>query len=81
MDFRYTTPISEMGACGVTAQRGDLGIAEAAIIEPGAAEESILWQRMQRTDVYRMPPLATHQVDEEGAALVGNWINDMVDCL
>jgi uncharacterized repeat protein (TIGR03806 family) len=81
MDFRYTAPLSEMGACNVPAEAGSMGVSEAKIIEPGTAEESVLWLRMRSTDAYRMPPLGTHQIDEEGTAIIESWINGLTDCL
>ncbi len=81
LDFRYTTPLSEMGACDVFAETGDMGIASAKVIAPGAADLSVLLLRMQSTDVYRMPPLGTHEVDTAGTALVESWINDLTSCL
>jgi hypothetical protein len=81
MDFRSTTSLPEMGACNVSAETGSMGIGDAKVIDPGTAEESILLLRMQSTDAYRMPPLGTHQVDEEGTALIETWINGLTGCL
>jgi hypothetical protein len=37
----------------------------------------VLWLRIQRLDATRMPPLASHLVDESGLALIGDWIDSM----
>ena len=47
-------------------------------IVPGSAEESILYYRMNSTDVdIRMPELGRSLIDEEGVTLIKDWINSM----
>jgi hypothetical protein len=44
-------------------------------IAPGDPERSVLLRRMvSRNPIVQMPPLGTHAVDEEAAALVSEWI-------
>lgn len=75
LDLRADVATAAMNAVGVTPTVGDLGIADAAIIMPGSREQSVLWERIRRLDGFRMPPLASHRVDDEGAELVGQWID------
>ncbi len=75
MDLRFDTPRDEMVAIDVTAKRGDLGIANAVRIRPGAKESSVVWERMRRTDGTTMPPLTHHVPDTFGIELIGNWID------
>jgi len=37
----------------------------------------VLWQRMQRLDSARMPPLATHRVDQAAVDVIGAWIDGL----
>ncbi|RYD18684.1 MAG: hypothetical protein EOP88_21725 [Verrucomicrobiaceae bacterium] len=54
-------------------QAGDL------LVTPGAADHSIIYNRMAAANGYsRMPPVATTEVDLEGAQLVAEWINSEV---
>ncbi|HEU5147238.1 MAG TPA: SO2930 family diheme c-type cytochrome, partial [Chryseosolibacter sp.] len=47
-------------------------------IVPGHAEQSILYYRMNSTDVrVRMPELGRNLIDEEGVALIKEWIDGM----
>jgi hypothetical protein len=48
------------------------------VIAPGDATKSVLYLRMSRRDASQMPPVASHVVDTQGAALLQQWINGMV---
>ncbi len=75
IDLRATTAIASTGLIGVVPQNGDLGIANARRVAPGVKERSVLWERMRRLDENRMPNLASHVVDADGVALIGQWID------
>ena len=80
-DLRHTVPLAEGGFCDVLAQQGDLGIADARIVAPGAPERSTLWQRMVSTDAtVRMPPLASSVPDELGVRVIEQWIAALAGC-
>ncbi len=64
-------------ACSVAPTSGDLGVSGAQIIAPGAASRSVLYLRMNRRDATQMPPIASHLVDTQGAALIQQWIDAM----
>lgn len=80
IDLRYATALSATGICDQPPQAGDLGIANARILAPGAPERSTLWQRMQRLDQFRMPPLSSFQVDQQGAGLIRDFIVNTANC-
>jgi uncharacterized repeat protein (TIGR03806 family) len=80
IDLRAETPLAAMGVCDVPPAQGDLNIAGARLVAPGAPDRSVLLQRMLRRGTGQMPPLATHVVDERGAALVKAWIQELNAC-
>jgi uncharacterized repeat protein (TIGR03806 family) len=80
-DFRYETPLYQMGACDIDPTVSNLGIADAKLLFPGEPEKSIIWHRMNSIDENRMPPLATSIIDQYGVNLIGEWISSMDDCL
>ena len=80
LDLRYTTALADMNICNVTPQNGDLDIADAQLLAPGASERSLLLQRMHRRDALGMPPLGSNIVDEAGAALIDEWIASISSC-
>jgi mono/diheme cytochrome c family protein len=77
LDLRYSTAMTATNACNVAPASGDLGVADARVIAPGDASTSVLYLRMNMRDANQMPPLASHVVDTQGAALVQQWINAM----
>ncbi|HEU4539199.1 MAG TPA: hypothetical protein VFS00_33995, partial [Polyangiaceae bacterium] len=80
IDLRFSTPLGEMKACGAPTQNGDLGIANAQIIDPGSPSTSALVVRPRLLDANRMPPLASDVVDDYGAALVEHWVAGLAEC-
>lgn len=78
LDLRYTA--AEMGVCYEAPEEGDLGIADAVVLAPGEPDRSILLERMRRLDAYRMPPLGSSVVDEDGTALIEAWISTLTAC-
>ena len=77
LDFRFETSDAAMNAIGATPQAGDLGINGAKIVARGDKANSVLWQRMQRLDTTRMPPLGSHRVDQEALTIIGDWIDGL----
>lgn len=75
MDLRFSTAIADSRSRNVPPTGGDLGIAGAQRIVAGRKEQSLVWERMRRTDSNRMPPIASHVVDDAGLALIGQWID------
>ncbi len=80
MDLRYDVPLADAGLCDVLPERGDLGVADARLLAPGAPERSILSLRMHSTDVNRMPPIGTEVIDEAGIAAVEAWVSELSGC-
>ena len=80
MDLRYTTALNATNTCNVAPSLGDLGISNARLIAPGSAATSIVVSRVNRTGSNAMPPLARHQIDTAGVALLTQWINSLTGC-
>lgn len=77
IDFRYTTPISQTNLVNVPPTAGSLGLTNPARILPGDHASSLVWERMNRTDAFRMPPLGTSKVDSSALSVVQQWINSL----
>ena len=81
MDLRYSTPLAQTNACDVEPGLGNLGIANARLIAPGAAARSVIPARMNRRGVPEaMPPVGSAQPDTAGVTLIRNWINSLDGC-
>lgn len=79
IDLRFDTPLAESGLCNEP-KNGDLGVAGARIVTPGAPERSVIALRMRTLDERRMPKLASRVVDEAGVAAVEAWIKTLAAC-
>ena len=77
LDLRYSTAMATTNTCNATPASGDLGVSGARVIAPGDATRSVLYLRMSTRDANQMPPIASHVVDTQGAALLQQWINGM----
>ena len=75
LDLRWEAENSEMNAIGVTPKRGRLGIRRARIIKAGDPARSVLMERMITANPkHWMPPLGSRLVDDDGIALIRDWI-------
>jgi hypothetical protein len=70
-DLRAAMDLVDMHVCNVPAENGAEGLVR---LKPGDPSGSAILQRIRALDGTRMPPLATHVVDERGAAWVSDWI-------
>jgi uncharacterized repeat protein (TIGR03806 family) len=82
MDLRYATALADTNACDAVPTLGDLGIADARLIAPGAAARSVVPARMNLRGVENaMPPVGLGaRVDTQGVALIRDWINSLQNC-
>ena len=73
----FNQKLSEANLLGAKPQHGDMGIADACVLQPGSAEKSLLLHRMTLTNEKRMPRVGSNVVDEEGVKLIREWIEKM----
>jgi uncharacterized repeat protein (TIGR03806 family) len=79
-DYRWFTPLSDIGVCDQPTAVSTLGLPPGTrVILPGDPDRSLLYERIIRTDSYRMHPYR-NTVDEAGAALIRAWIASLDDC-
>jgi uncharacterized repeat protein (TIGR03806 family) len=80
-DFRYATPLDATMACGAEPLRDNLGAGpDARIIAPSNPGKSMVVIRMLELGRGRMPEVASLVVDQEGVALVSDWIRSLTGC-
>jgi uncharacterized repeat protein (TIGR03806 family) len=77
MDLRFSLPLAETNIC----DRAPQFFNDAPkLIAPGDPESSALWMRMRATDLTRMPPVATSEVDPLATVLMTRWIQELKEC-
>lgn len=77
LDLRYQTPLAMTNTVNIAPLTGDLGNIGATLVTPGVKESSLLWLRMNRVDLHRMPPVASSEIHPQAVALIGAWIDSM----
>jgi uncharacterized repeat protein (TIGR03806 family) len=80
MDLRFGTALLDTKSCNVAPEAGDLGVAGAKLIVPGAPDKSILSLRPHSPAANRMPPLASSIVDDPGVKVIDDWIRGIAAC-
>jgi hypothetical protein len=75
MDLRRQPLLGAMNAIGVVPTQGNLGIANARRIFAGSSAQSVLWARVQNSQVgVHMPPQG-RAADPAAVSLLAQWIN------
>lgn len=72
-----TLPLGEMGVIGVKPGHGTLGLNDPRLIAPGEPERSMIYERMTRLGLGRMPHIASNVVDQQAVKLIGDWIKQL----
>ncbi len=78
-DARISTPLEESNLLWGSLLNA-LGNPQARLIVPGEVENSMIHQRLNSLDIVNgvaMPPLSKGVVDQEGLALIEEWISSM----
>jgi uncharacterized repeat protein (TIGR03806 family) len=77
IDLRRTTALDAAGLVGMAPAQGPLDGEDALLVAPGDAARSLLVHRVRTLGDGRMPPIGSNVVDEEGAALLEAWIEEL----
>ena len=75
-DVRPTTELESTGLINGQLMN-DRGDAQAKVVVPGDLKHSMLLRRLRASDVPRMPPIATGELDPNAAALLEEWIRSL----
>ncbi len=76
-DARLSTPLAAQNIIDGPLISGDLGIAGAKVVTPGSPQTSALFQRLNRTDNFRMPPVALGDAPQPILSALAQWIQDL----
>ncbi len=69
-----TLPLNELGVVNVKPAHGAFGLTDPKLLIPGKPEQSMIYSRMTRLGLGRMPHVGSNVVHEEAVKLVGEWI-------
>jgi hypothetical protein len=72
-----TLPVKDLGIVDTKPGQGTFDLKDPRILVPGDPERSMLYHRMTRTGLGRMPHIASNVVDKDAVKLIGDWIKGM----
>lgn len=72
--MNYELPLEKMSLVGTRPTQGTFGLAPAFVVAPGDPFHSVLYYRVSKVGPGRMPHLGSEMVDEQGTALLRDWI-------
>lgn len=76
-DARFLTPLVDQNLVAADLVAGDLGVAGARLVTPGQPERSVLFLRVARTDVMRMPMIALTDEPSPFVSALEEWIRSL----
>jgi uncharacterized repeat protein (TIGR03806 family) len=80
INLLFDTSLKAAGICNEMPEQGNLGVAGAPVLKPGAHAESVLWLRMSQRNESFMPPIGTKVADQVAADLLAQWIDGIASC-
>ncbi|MBI3863912.1 MAG: PQQ-dependent sugar dehydrogenase [Planctomycetia bacterium] len=69
-----TLPLAELGIVNTRPGQGQFDLTDPKVLVPGSPERSMIYHRMTKLGLGRMPHVASNVVDEQGAKLLRDWI-------
>lgn len=72
-----TLPLDQLGIVNARPGHGTFGLKDPKDLIPGDPERSMIYHRMTKLGLGRMPHVASNVVDTEGAALLKAWIEGL----
>jgi uncharacterized repeat protein (TIGR03806 family) len=78
-DFQLLFPLAlkDTGIANVKPGHGDLDVKDARLLIPGDPDKSLIYLRMNRLGLGRMPHVASTVIDDEGTKIVRDWIGGL----
>jgi uncharacterized repeat protein (TIGR03806 family) len=78
-DFQLLFPLAlkDTGIANVKPGHGDFEVKDARLLVPGDPDKSLIYLRMNRLGLGRMPHVASTVIDDEGAKIVRDWIGGL----
>ena len=78
LDFTWQVK-EQWGACNKDPEVSSLGVVDAKLIAPGSPEKSIIYKRLNTTELYKMPPIGRSTIQHDVTDLFKKYINE-VEC-
>jgi hypothetical protein len=73
----FALKLEDTGVVNVKPGHGNFDLKEPKLLAPGEPDRSLIYHRMNMIGLGRMPHVASNVVDQEGAAVIKEWIQKM----
>jgi hypothetical protein len=70
-------PIDKLGIVNTRPGQGNFGLSDPRIVVPGDPDRSMIYHRMTKLGLGRMPHVASSVIDDEATRLVREWISSL----
>jgi mono/diheme cytochrome c family protein len=77
MDLEFSKSLHGLNIVDVKPIHTSFGLPDARLIAPGDPDRSVLLKRIATRGPNQMPQLSTNRVDEQGVALMREWIQSL----
>jgi len=78
LDFRWQVQ-DQWNACNKDPEISTLGVEDAKLIAPGHPNKSMIYKRLNTTELYKMPPIGRTTIQQDVVEFLGDYINE-VEC-
>ena len=72
-----TLPLAELGIVNTRPGQGSFELKDPKVLVPGSPERSIVYYRMTKLGLGRMPHVASNVVDEKAVKMLRDWISQL----
>ncbi len=72
-----TLPLSELGVINTRPGQGLFNLDDPKILVPGAPERSMIYHRMTKLGLGRMPHVASNVIDDKAVKMLRDWISQL----
>lgn len=72
-----TLPLAELGIVGIRPSHGQFGLKDPRDLVPGDPDRSMIYHRLTKLGLGRMPHVASNVVDEQAVKLLAEWIRSL----
>ena len=72
-----TLPLSELGVVNTRPGQGLFNLDDPKILVPGEPDRSMIYHRMTKLGLGRMPHVASNVIDDKAVKLLRDWISQL----
>jgi hypothetical protein len=72
-----TLPLAELGVVNTRPGQGAFGLEDPKVLVPGNPDRSMIYHRVTKLGLGRMPHVASNVIDEKAVKMLRDWISQL----